>query len=108
MKYNKPIDEIFLTTDLKDSVFFKSKNGVLESCRCSISAILLISLSDAYKSSIIGILHPDPVYRFSIELLPSVPFLQIKKWPLQNHYIEMEWTIEVPKAAEFCHRRINL
>jgi len=105
---NKPIENTFLSSDLKDSIFFRFNNGVFESCRCSISAILLISLSDAYKSSIVGILHPDPVYRFSTDLLPSVPFLRIKKWPPFNHYIEMEWTIEMPKATEFCHRNINL
>lgn len=41
------IDEkIHLTTDLKDSVFFRFKNGVVELCRRSISTIFLISILD--------------------------------------------------------------
>ncbi len=76
----KPINKVGLSTDLKDSVFFRFKNGSLESCRRSISAILLISIFDD-KSLIVGILHPDPHYVFPIMIIPSVPFLRLKKWP---------------------------
>jgi len=103
---NKQIDETSLSTDLKNSIFIRLKNGILESCRRSISAILLINLSDAYKSSIVGILHYDPIYSFSTNMLPTVPFLRIKKWPPINKYIELEWSIDIPIAADFIHREI--
>jgi hypothetical protein len=101
----KPINKVGLSTDLKDSVFFRFKDGSLESCRRSISAILLISIFTD-KSLIYGILHPDPQYVFPIMLLPSVPFLRMKKWPPENNNIEIEWVINKPKAEKFYHREI--
>ena len=102
----KPINKVGLSTDLKDSVFFRFKDGSLEACRKSISAILLISIFND-KSLIVGILHPEPQYVFSIKLFPSVPFVKMKKWPLENNIIETEWVIDRPKAGEFCHREIR-
>lgn len=102
----KPINKIGLSTDLKDSVFFRFKDGSLESCRRSISAILLISIFTD-KSLICGILHPDPQYVFPIMILPSVPFLRLKKWPPENNNIEIEWVINKPKEEEFYHREIT-
>ncbi|MCK4309025.1 MAG: hypothetical protein KAW42_03505 [Candidatus Atribacteria bacterium] len=102
----KPIRKVGLATDLKDSVFFRFKNGSLESCRRSISVILLISIFDD-RSLIVGILHPDPQYVFPIMLLPSVPFLRLKKWPPENNNIETEWVISKPKAEKFYHREIT-
>lgn len=102
----KPINKVGLSTDLKESVFFRSKDGSLESCRRSISAILLISISDD-KSLIVGILHPDPQYVFPIMLLPTVPFVRMKKWPPENNIIEIEWVNVKPKAEKFYHRKIT-
>ena len=101
----KPINKVGLSTDLKDSVFFRFKDGSLESCRRSISAILLISIFTD-KSLICGILHPNPQYVFPNILLPSVPFLRLKKWPPENNNIEIEWVINKPKAEKFYHREI--
>ncbi|HEC99980.1 MAG TPA: hypothetical protein ENN18_06335 [Proteobacteria bacterium] len=100
--------KVDLVTDLKDSIFFKfDKNGAVESCRRSISAVLLVSIfSD--KSLVVGILHPDPQYPFSISLLRSVPFLRLRKWPPENGVLEMEWVIRSPRAFEFGHREITL
>ncbi len=78
-----------LVIDLDKCTFFRLKNGKLESCRRSISAILLLSISPV-NAFVVGILHPDPVYKFPIELLPSVPFLRLKKWPPENDSIEIE------------------
>ena len=109
-KITVPIGEpikgkVHLTTDLKDSVFFRVKNGVVESCRRSISAILLSSIIGD-KSLVVGILHPNPQYQFPIKLLPSVPFLRMQKWPPENHVIETEWVIHSPKLAEFYHYEV--
>jgi len=101
------ISDIKLITDLKDSVFFRAKNGQLESCRRSISAILLFSIF-ADKSLIVGILHPDPTYILPIKFFPSIPFLRIKKWPPENNMIEIEWVIYKPKPEEFYYHKVKL
>jgi hypothetical protein len=102
------IDEkVHLTTDLKDSVFFRFKNGLVEPCRQSISVIILLSVfgDDCLA---VGILHPNPKHVFSIGLLPSVPFLRMKRWPPENHSIETEWVIHSPRPTEFYHRKVVL
>ena len=86
---SNPSEDIDLVTDLEHSVFFRVKDGKLESCRRSISAILLFPIS-AVNAFVVGILHPDPVHQFPIELLPSVPFLRLKKWPPENGRIKVE------------------
>ena len=77
-------------SDPRNCTFFRWKNGRLESCRRSISAILLFVISGA-NADVIGILHPDPYYEFLIELLPSVPFGRLREWPLEHDIIRMEW-----------------
>ena len=89
-----------LVTDLDNSVFFRWKNERVESCRRSISAILLFSLSGV-SAFITGILHPDPIHKFPIEFLPTVPFVRLKEWPLENNRIEIEWVTHKPSAQEF-------
>ncbi|APF17697.1 hypothetical protein Calab_2169 [Caldithrix abyssi DSM 13497] len=103
----KSIDErIYMTTDLKDSVFFRFNKGTVEPCRQSISAIFLISIL-ADKLLVVGILHPQPRHVLTISMLPLVPFLRIKKWPPENHRIETEWVIHSPKPAAFYHQEIT-
>jgi hypothetical protein len=99
-------DRIHLTTDLKDSVFFRFRDGIVEPCRQSISAIFLISIF-ADKSFVVGILHPDPRHVLPISLLPSVPFLRVRKWPPENHGIETEWVIHSPGPAVFYHQEVT-
>ena len=103
---DKPIENVNLVTDLKNSVFFRFKNGSVESCRKSISAILLLSIF-ADKSLVVGILHPDPEYEFPIKLFPSVPFLRMKEWPPKNGLIETEWVVYKPEAKAFYHRNVE-
>ena len=78
--------------DLKNSVFFRFNKeiGKLESRRRSISAILLFSTFGA-NVFVVGILHPDPVHKFPIKFLPSIPFVRLKKWPPENGTLEIEW-----------------
>ena len=92
-------------TNLKNAVFFRLTNGELESCRRSISAILLFNVSpDKTFSEVVGLLHPDPMHKFPIHAFPSVPFLKLKQWPPKNNRIEQEWVIyEEPKPDKFYH-----
>ena len=100
--------DIDSVTDLQHSVFFRLRNGKLESCRRSISAILLFSVSpDKTFSNVVGLQHPDPVYEFSNWPFPSVPFLRLKNWPLVNNKIEKEWAICKPKPDKFYHLGVD-
>lgn len=92
LPFNNQSENLDLETDLKNSVFFRYNKeiGQLESCRRSISAILLFSIFGA-NVFVVGILHPDPVHKFPIKFLPSVPFVRLKKWPPENGIFEIEW-----------------
>ena len=85
-----PRPGIGLETNLADSVFFRERNGEFESCRRSISAILLCGVL-RNTMHVIGVLHPDPVHKFPTQFLPSIPFVRLKKWPPENNRIETEW-----------------
>lgn len=87
-----PETGLVLETDLKDSVFFRpnDQNNDFESCRRSISAILLCSFY-ANAMEITGVLHPDPVHKFPIKFLPTIPFVKLKKWPPEHNKIGTEW-----------------
>lgn len=103
-----PSDKLDLVTDLHDSVFFKfNKDGSVESCRRSVSAVLLVSIFGD-KSLVVGILHPEPQYPFPISLFRSVPFLRLRKWPPEEGILEMEWVIRSPRPSEFLHREVTL
>ena len=90
--FSNRVENRNLVTDLGNSVFFRynRESGQLESCRCSISAILLFSIFGA-NVFVVGILHSDPVHKFPIEFLPEVPFVRLKKWPPENDMFEIEW-----------------
>ena len=63
-------------TYLDDSLFVRFQNGRIVFCRESISAVLLFYISK-YHAQTTGLLHPQPAHNFSIELLPSVPFVEV-------------------------------
>ncbi len=95
-------------TDLRRSVFFKpGKSGrEIIPCRRSISAILLVAIS-GFQADVVGILHPEPSVAFTPALLPQVPYLRVKNWPISDGRIEVEWSINDPDHATFWHTRIS-
>ena len=108
--FSNSTENLDSVTDLENSVFFlyNQENGKLESCRRSISALLLFSIFGACVF-VIGILPPDPIHKFPIKFLPSVPFVKLKKWPPENGIFEIEWisyktddhVIEEPEPHRF-------
>jgi len=94
-------------TDLRRSVFFKpGKSGrEIIPCRQSISAILLVAIS-GIQADVVGILHPEPSVAFAPALLPQVPYLRVKNWPISDGRIEVEWSTSDPDQATFWHTRI--
>jgi hypothetical protein len=93
-----------MTTDLGEAPFFRIKNGVPETCRKSISALLLVHLDES-ACHIVGLLHPNPAIQFPIENLPSVPFGRVA-WPATT--LEIEWMIGAPQQASFPHEGVTL
>ena len=87
-----PEPGIGLETCLENSVFFRpnNQNDDFEACRRSISAILLCSIYEN-AMEIVGILHPDPVHKFPIKFLPTIPFVKLKNWPPRDNKIGTEW-----------------
>lgn len=78
-------------TELKYSCFLQVNPG-WEVCNRSISAVLLFHISEA-SAFLVGILHPDPEHTFSPKLLPSIPFIRLRKWPPEGNRLECEWVI---------------
>ena len=65
-------------TCLEDSLFFRFQNDSrIVFCRKSISAVLLFYISKYYAQTTC-LLHPAPVCKFSVDLLPSVPFVEVE------------------------------
>lgn len=81
-----------LETGLEESAFFRFKGCTdeIEPCRQSISAILLCAICN-FDMRIVGLLHPAPMHKFPIQYLPSIPFVRLKEWPLENKIIHTEW-----------------
>jgi len=96
-----------IVTHLDDSVFFRfKKDGSVEPCRQSISAILLIHILKE-SCEIVGILHPEPSVSFDIDLLPEIPFLRISNWPFRGTAIGLEWVIFAPKPPRLHYSRVK-
>lgn len=84
---------------LKNSSFIRlNKRGdALESCRKSISAVLVVSASES-DCSVLGCLHPDPAYVFSHSIFSNIPFARLKNWSPKANKLEVEWVVHRPTA----------
>ena len=100
---------VTMTTNLRRSVFFgPGESGTqIVSRRRSISAVLLVALSDT-QSGVVGLLHPDPVEKLKIEPFRDVPFLRLATWPIVDGAIKTEWIVSNPDAKIFYHAPICL
>ena len=58
-------------------------------CRESISAVLLFYISKYYAQTTC-LLHPQPVYNFSVNFLPSVPCVEVLISGTED-YTETRW-----------------
>jgi hypothetical protein len=93
-------------THLNESAFFRfTKSGEIESCRRSISAILLIGV-EKDCSRVIGLLHPDPVVPLEYSAFFPIPFLAVTNWPIRrDDSIKTEWRMpeQDPDPHPFIH-----
>jgi hypothetical protein len=109
-KISVPIEpapgDVTEVTHLEESAFVRFTAGGIESCRRSISAILLVSI-DASDSRAIGLLHPDPAVPLDYTAFFPIPFLAITNWPLhRGDAIQTEWRMPVtdPDPHPFVHQ----
>ena len=100
--------EFYPYTDCDDPLFFELREGVLDVKRESISAIWLVAAKFQNTRQITGILNPQPIYDFEYKLFPSVPFVRMKKWPIENNTIETEWIRNTPDWIQNCEPAIWL
>jgi hypothetical protein len=99
---------VFLSTDLKNSVFFRrdeANSARLRPCRRSASAVLLVSICpDRVRA--VGLIHPDPAIPLDIKALPEVPLLYLPSWATTDGKLKPEWTL--PSDVPFPeHKRVR-
>jgi hypothetical protein len=95
-------------TDLTASAFLKGDpaSGKITAQRPTISAVLLTSVAGD-RSSALGILHSEPHYPLDIRAFPGIPFVKIKRRPIENGAIELDWVVGQPSSREFKHQMIR-
>lgn len=109
-KISTPIGggESTVITDLVSSAFLQGdpETGEVKARRKSISAVLLVSVAGD-RSSVLGILHPEPIYPLDIRAFPKIPFVKIDRWPIKDGGMSLEWVVGQPSGREFKHRTIR-
>lgn len=85
----EPIGEV---THLENSAFCRhSREGGIEPCRQTISAVLLVSIPGAH-ATVVGALHPKPLVELDFETFMPIPFAYLKPWPLKvGDRLEIHW-----------------
>lgn len=97
-----------IATDLKNAGFIRpSRDGSVEACRRSISAVLLIQ-AHGDCCDIYGVLHPDPAVPFPIATFPKAPFVRLTQWPPHDMRLELEWMIHDPQPWRTYHGPVVL
>jgi len=101
-------EPVTMTTNLRRSVFFSpgTTGSQIVPRRQSVSAILLVGLFDN-QSNVVGLLHPEPARKLSIEPFRDVPFLRLAKWPIADGAISTEWVVSSPESKIFLHAPIS-
>ena len=87
----------------ESTVFYRPKCGSWTALRQSISGILLVSVNVVY-ASFLGVLHPDPHYKFPIELLCEVPFAAMRTYPPMLYRNNIVWHQERPNGFGYPFR----
>ncbi len=95
-------------TDLKRSVFFRpdKRRGEITACRRSVSAALLMSISDLMTSAV-GLLHPNPLIPFAASALESVPMLSVTNWPERASGIKTAWSRRGGEHLYYYHEEVK-
>lgn len=86
------VSNAVLETALEQSAFFRWEGDKVVPCRQSVSAVILASLSND-SCCLVGLLHPEPAYRFQPEVLPDVPFVAVANWPPADEHVRTRWSV---------------
>jgi hypothetical protein len=68
--------------------------------------VLLASVAGD-RSSVLGILHPEPYFALDISAFPEIPFVKIRRWPIENGAIGLDWVVGQPSGRQFKHQMIR-
>jgi hypothetical protein len=93
-------------TTLKNSVFFREKNGSIEPARQSISAILLMQIRED-GASVIGVMHPAAAIPLDPYTFERVHFVRLRHWPIKDRF-GIEWVGPPPSPTSFPHVPMGL
>jgi len=91
-KKARGIGDIYQSTDLRDSAFIrfdKTLTGQIECARNPISAVLLCAFGYS-PIKVVGVLHPNPNYKFDRSLLPDTEFCRLVKG-YETDLLRVEW-----------------
>jgi hypothetical protein len=95
-----------LATDLRNSVFIKPGDaGRIVPCLPHISAIWLVGIFGD-QSRLVGALHPEPEIPFDPNLFPLIPYGRLRRWPVPDGRLGVEWTPGRREPAGFPHARV--
>jgi hypothetical protein len=86
------VDDTYQSTNLKYASFMKPGDCSIINARTSISGILLCGLG-VLPASIIGVLHPEADRPFRSELLPRIPFGEVRI-DYERHQLTAVWPDE--------------
>jgi hypothetical protein len=89
-----PITATREVPNLSKSVFLAMRDGRITAARKSISAVLLVAISE-HEIHAVGILHPEPAVAFDYRSLLELPFLRLG-WPVKDGVLRTEWVVARP------------
>jgi hypothetical protein len=96
-----------LAVDLRNSVFIKpDKAGGIVPCLPHISAVWLVGIFGD-QSRLVGALHPEPEIPFDPNLFPCIPYGRLRRWPVPDGRLGVEWTPGKREPAGFPHSRVQ-
>ena len=90
--------------DQSESVFMRKDDaGQIEMRRRSVSAVLLVALTD-FDLRVVGILNPSPVYPLDYRRFTDVPFLRATD--VEKDPVEQEWVVGNPDTCLVRHHAV--
>lgn len=109
-----PANPAHWETSLRNAIFCRAGlldaagNQTFTSCCQSVSAVLLVSIYP-HELHALGVLHPDAVRPFDPQLMPGIPFVRFRQWPILQGKIEFEWIQNdgLRDGAVYPHKHIS-
>lgn len=97
--------EHIYNTKILLSCFYNITDGKTNILSQNTSAVLFAAVYYDY-TTILGVLHPEPKYKFDTRQLYGIPFCRISQWPISEaewNNIRVEWTTTNSNARVIYH-----